>query len=608
MPMPLGESGLKRPGEVLTRGEVIEDFEVIDVLGKGAFGIVYRARQRSLDREIALKVAVNRGSEGRTMARLEHRHIVQVFSESVHEPTDQRLLCMQLVSGVPLDVLIGELRLVKLRGRDWTGANLLAIVEQRSSHSAVFDASALRDRERLAAMDHVGATAWIGARLAEALDYAHQQGVTHRDIKPANVLINRYGQPLLADFNISFQSFNSESHAADSFGGTIAYMSPEHLAAFSPRDDTTPDAVDGRSDIYSLGVVVGELLDCRFPLPMPDRDGGSKVTLVNTMAEDRREYTHSVPAGPADATKALHQVVARCVMAEPSQRFSRGTEMMAALDGVVILRGIERELPATGLFARWVTERPFASLIAAAIIPQFVGSAFNIAYNTLEIVGRLNPAQVEAFWHVVGVYNAIVYPTVLAIGALVVWRLWQHWQQIGATSPASAHEGAAARGAASRVPLWLMLMVALGWLPGGVIFPLVIDSMAGPLAQEVYWHFAVSFTLSGLIALAYSICFVQYVVLRGFYARLWPDATKFNDVARRELGGQAWRLATAQVLAGSIPLVAAILYLALQSADESRWFRLLAILLIVLGAFGYQLASHVSLRVTEIGQRMTTKM
>ncbi len=607
MPAPRGVVRDKLAGELLARGETIDDFEILDVLGRGAFGIVYRARQLSLDREIALKVAANHGSEGRTMARLEHRYIVQVFSESVHTATNQRLLCMQLVPGVPLDFLINELKFIRQQGSEWNGVDLLAIVDQRSPHSSVFDASALRDRERLGRMDRVEATAWIGARLAEALDYAHQQGVTHRDIKPANVLINRYGQPLLADFNISFQSFDGESQAADSFGGTIAYMSPEHLAAYNPRDATPPDAVDGRSDLYSLGIVVGELLETQFPLPLPDRRQQSGLSRVSTMAESRREYTHPVPAGPANAAKSLHQVVSRSVLPDPSERFARGTEMMAALDGVVALRGFERDLPTSAWLARVVTKWPFASLIAAALIPQFVGSAFNIAYNTLEIAGRLSPPQVDAFWKVVGLYNAIVYPLVAIIGAWVLWKLNGHWQEIAATKPAFAGTGTAARRAALRVPRWLLLLVAIGWLPGGLIFPVAIDRLAGPLASEVYWHFFVSFALSGLIALAYSICAVQYVVLRSLYARMWPDATDFGAIARTELACQTWRLTTAQALAGSIPLVAAVLFLALQSADESRWFRLLAITLIVLGAFGYQLASHLTRRVAEIGQRMTLR-
>jgi serine/threonine protein kinase len=604
LPLPAGGSATGGAARILERGETIDDFEVISILGRGAFGVVYRARQRSLDREVALKVAANRGSEGRTMARLEHRHIVQVFSETVDQATNQRLLCMQLVSGVPLDVLIDELRLVELRGRRWTGADLLSIVDARAAVSPVLDATALRDRQRLESMDAVEATAWIGARLAESLDYAHQQGVLHRDIKPANVLINRYGQPLLADFNISFQSFDAGRTAADNFGGTLAYMAPEHLAAFSPRDDTPPEAVDARSDLYSLGIVVGELLSTRFPIAPPGTGDASRLARVTSLADWRRQYEHAVPAQPADSLKALHTVVARCLSADPADRYQRGTQMMAALDGVVALRGAERDLPSRRAVPRAIEHWPFVSLVAAALVPQFVGSAFNIAYNTLEIVGRLDPAQQQAFWQFVARYNVVVYPLAVVVGWWVLGRLWQHWRRLLATRPATADDGRAARRRAMRVPLWLMLLAGVGWLPGGLLFPWYIDHVAGPLAWGIYGHFAVSFTLSGLIALAYSLCFVQYVVLRGFYIRMWPDASDFGLVARGELAGLPWRLALALALAGAIPLVAAVVYLAVQDSDESRWFRVLAISLILLGALGYQLATQLTRRVAEMARRM----
>ena len=93
----------------LLPGAKVDDFEIVRLLGRGAFGHVYLARQMSLDRQVALKISANRGSEGRTMARLEHQHIVQVFSEKVDPEFNQRLLCMQLVPGVGLDKLIGML-------------------------------------------------------------------------------------------------------------------------------------------------------------------------------------------------------------------------------------------------------------------------------------------------------------------------------------------------------------------------------------------------------------------------------------------------------------------------------------------------------------------
>src|SRR5205814_4149530 len=104
----------------------------------------------------------------------------------------------------------------------WSGAELIRFIDSSDSLPAALDPSALHDREALARMDAVEATAWFGARLAEALDFAHHHGVLHRDIKPANILVNTYGRPLLADFNISSQPVGSEPSGEEMFGGTFA--------------------------------------------------------------------------------------------------------------------------------------------------------------------------------------------------------------------------------------------------------------------------------------------------------------------------------------------------------------------------------------------------
>src|SRR5262249_38858885 len=205
------EKRLPRDGAAmaLLPGARIDDFEVVKLLGKGAFGHVYMARQISLDRHVALKISANRGSEGRTMARLEHQHIVQVFSETEDADFNQRLLCMQLIPGMGLEKLIGLLHspsaTTKVEARSeergaskesansespapspephaaWGAAELLAFMVESGSMPTALDTSALHDREALGKMDDIEATAWFGARLAEALDFAHRHGVLHRD-------------------------------------------------------------------------------------------------------------------------------------------------------------------------------------------------------------------------------------------------------------------------------------------------------------------------------------------------------------------------------------------------------------------------------------------
>src|SRR5204862_6839196 len=110
------------------------------------------------------------------------------------------------------------------------GRAILETLDRIDTTPVALDPTALREREFLAGCDAVEAVCWLGARLAEALAHAHGTGVLHRDVKPANVLVNRYGRPLLADFNVAAATRGDEEAL---LGGTLAYMAPEHLAAFT---------------------------------------------------------------------------------------------------------------------------------------------------------------------------------------------------------------------------------------------------------------------------------------------------------------------------------------------------------------------------------------
>ena len=232
------------------------DFELLAALGEGAFGAVYLARQISLARQVALKISANRGCEARTMASLEHDHIVQVFSEFTDPELDVRFLCMQYVPGTTLEESSADGRMVP----GPTGT------EKRLSKRLMIFRRGRRSfkQPRLRNVSCWKSRTWWKRSHGWELGwptrspYAHQQGVLHRDIKPDNILISQFGRPLLADFNLSLDIHESMGTTAAMFGGSLGYMSPEHLDAFNPTNVTTPDSVDERSDIYSLGIVLFE--------------------------------------------------------------------------------------------------------------------------------------------------------------------------------------------------------------------------------------------------------------------------------------------------------------------------------------------------------------
>src|SRR4051812_15193459 len=302
------------PSTLPELGEELGDFKLLRLLGQGSFAKVFLARQISLDRQVALKVSANRGSEARTLASLEHDHIVHVFLEIVDRERDLRLLCMQYVPGTTLEQIIRTMKASP--ACDWSGRAILEAIDARSLHPPTFDPAALRDREYLASCDFIEAVCWLGARVAEALAYAHRQGVLHRDIKPANILINQYGRPLLADFNIAFDPHGGVGSARESFGGTLAYMAPEHLDAFNPEEATPAEAVDQRSDIYALGVVLFESLPGRLPFSHTT-PGADICEALRQLASARRAGPPSVRRDRPDIPEILDRTLQRCLDPRP---------------------------------------------------------------------------------------------------------------------------------------------------------------------------------------------------------------------------------------------------------------------------------------------------
>ena len=267
-------------------GGAIDDFDLFALLGKGAFARVVLARQRSMQRLVALKVSGESGAEPQTLAQLDHPHIVRVFDQRSMPERGLRLLYMQYVSGGTLQSVLDVLRRTPAAERD--GNMLLRAVDEAVAQRGESPPAGSALRDRLAAGTWPEAVCWLGARLAEALAYAHRQGVLHRDVKPANVLLTSEASPKLADFNVSFSCKLDGANPAAFFGGSLAYMSPEQLEAFNPAHDRDPADLDGRADLYSLCVVLWELLAGRRPF-RDDALGEDWGKMLARMTEQRRE-------------------------------------------------------------------------------------------------------------------------------------------------------------------------------------------------------------------------------------------------------------------------------------------------------------------------------
>src|SRR5262245_15738420 len=329
-------------------GEEFLGFQLIGELGRGGFGRVYLAKQgRLAERLVALKVSSGMFQESQTLAQLQHTNIVPIYS--VHQAGPLQAVCMPYFGGTTLeDVLKG------LRGRTppRSGRHFLSTLQDRRnstrtgasssggsaptgpSHSEMPAAVAAEPGDpaappaaaggaATAALDmfehssYVGAVLWLGARLAAGLAHAHERGVIHRDLKPANVLLTDDGQPMLLDFNLAADggAQSKGGAAAARVGGTLPYMAPEQLRAF--RGGPT-SAVDGRSDLYALGLILFELLTGKSAFPVRVGKGHE---VIDRMLADRTVRPPALMRLNTAVTPAVEAMIARCLDPDPARRY-----------------------------------------------------------------------------------------------------------------------------------------------------------------------------------------------------------------------------------------------------------------------------------------------
>ena len=404
------------PVEPVTAGQKLDDFDLLSAVGKGAFATVFLARQCSMQRLVALKVSNDRGFEPQTLAQLDHPHIVRVFDQRHLADRKMRLLYMQYVPGGTLQGVIEHVRKAAPGVR--SGATLLEAVDAGLAQGGEAAPADSMTRYRLQRASWPEAVCWIGARLASALAYAHGRGVLHRDVKPANVLVSAEGSPKLADFNISFSKLDGATPAAY-FGGSLAYMSPEQLEACDPGHAREPDELDGRSDVYSLAVVMWEMLTGRRPFP-EDALPANWSQALGKMTALRRA---GLPAEarsllPADCPIGLAEVLLTCMAPEPADRYP--TAAAAAREIELCLQPRARRLLHGSDRLRSFPKRyPVLATIVGGLLPNMVMCLLNIAYNNREMIKDLNAAVVPVFYQAIAVINAVGYVIGLTTTLLV---------------------------------------------------------------------------------------------------------------------------------------------------------------------------------------------
>ncbi len=574
----------------------VGEFEIVSKLGAGAFGQVYLARQESLGRQVALKVVQGlRGndSEGELLAGLEHDHIVKVFSAFADDVTGLRGLCLQYVPGADLGVIIR--RVHENECVPESGRAILEALDAARRGDSGFDPAALRDREALSRDTFAQAVCRLGGRLAEALAFAHARGILHCDIKPGNILLTPYGRPMLADFNVAFDRTQVAAERQH-YGGTLAYMAPEYRAAMLGQPG---GSADERCDIYSLGVVLYELATGTRPQPrLAAPHAETLVPDTPTASRDSGEILAATRVS-LDAMnhipRELAVVIHRCLHPDPGQRYQSAGELAAALSGAWHLLATERSLPVPSRIDRWAIAHPVRALVLAGALPHVVATLAQISYNAVEL--HLEGEQQQAFLLTVLAYNAVIYPVTVGIGAWLCARIARRLPRLGKLPGTEIDQ---LRRRALRLAGQVAMLGSAGWFPGGIIFPLMIDLAAGPLHWQTYVHFAVSFTLAGLIGVVFSYLGIQYVVFRALLPRLGsPDTYSPSDMWA-SIQPLAAHFDLLVILACGVPLMGAVLLLTLEERAMTLAFRFLVVKLIVLGGAGVALAERVVRRLRQL--------
>jgi hypothetical protein len=306
------------------------DYELLEKIGRGGMGLVYRAHQRSLDREVALKLLIagpwapprfieRFRAEAQSAARLEHPNIVTVYeSGSQH---DLHYFSMRLVRGESLATKLSRDGVVAPR----EAARMLRVV-------------------------------------ADAVDYAHRLGVLHLDLKPGNVLVDETGEPLVADFGLARRIDEALADQGGEASGTPSYMAPEQADWQSQR-------IGRATDIYGLGSILYEMLCGRPPFAAATPQA-TLAQVLEGQVQPPRAYNTGIP-------RALEAICLKCLRKDPAERYATAAELAEDLRNFLADRPVSAwRSPLSEQTMRWIRREPrLAAAVAGVALALVVGLA-----------------------------------------------------------------------------------------------------------------------------------------------------------------------------------------------------------------------------------------
>jgi serine/threonine protein kinase/WD40 repeat protein len=410
-----GGAAADRPVGVGPAFERLGEYRILREIARGGMGVVYEAVQESLGRHVALKVLplhrLVRDSqlerfrrEARAAARLHHSNIVPVFG--VGECDGVHYYAMQYIQGQNLEGVLQEVR--RLRGkpvespsrgtrrsglsaslargllsgrpdarRGDPAVNMTEVAPpatHASSPTLVGPNSSATGSDLAAQSDsqYARSVARIGLQVAEALAYAHQQGVLHRDIKPANILLDTQGTAWVTDFGLAKADDSAELTLQGDIVGTLRYMAPERFGGRADR----------RSDVYGLGLTLYEMLTLSSAFVSSDR-----ARLVERVLHEEPPRPRKVdPSIPRD----LETIVLKAMAKEPGRRYASAAALAEDLGRFLADRPIQaRRAPAWERAWRLCRRNPALATSVALVVSLLAAIAIGSAAWTARLDAEL---------------------------------------------------------------------------------------------------------------------------------------------------------------------------------------------------------------------------
>lgn len=339
----VGSESLARQREQAPAGQPFGEYELLEVIAKGGMGVVHKARQRKLNRIVAIKTIlagqfadtedINRFySEAEAAANLRHPNIVSIHE--IGECDGQHFFSMDFIDGASLGDLVRENAMPARTAAEYTKT------------------------------------------IADAMQYAHQQGILHRDLKPSNILVDDKLTPLITDFGLAKQvDGQSQMTMSGTIIGTPSYMPPEQAAG-------RIDDVDVRSDVYSMGAILYELLT------------GSPPFRSSSPFETIRQVLETEPVAPRMLNGALpvdlETICLKCLQKEQGKRYQSAEELAAELER--FLEGepiLARPIGRMERTWRWCRRNPKMAGLAAATVLAFLATFVTVTVAYVQTTAAL---------------------------------------------------------------------------------------------------------------------------------------------------------------------------------------------------------------------------